>query len=127
MRIDSMSSARDESSFGADIVPAQFYSGRRRAASLEPVLRLMSGVLADAVRCFQRNFDSRYPNRRKQFREAKFWIFDDRSDGPFSFQGVCAALEIDPRRLRNLIVRWEKEQRASDKRQIQRAPDKIAV
>jgi hypothetical protein len=109
-RINPIGSAYDELSFHADaVLPAQFYPARRRATSVEPILRLMAGILIDAVRCFQTNFESRDTKRRGEFREAELWIFHDRGDGPFSFENVCGALEIDPHRLRELIVRWEKD------------------
>lgn len=80
--------AREELSYLADaVMPAQFYPTRRGSASVEPIVRLMGGILADAVRCFQRNFDARTQTRRQEFREAKFWIFYDKGEGPFSFRG----------------------------------------
>jgi hypothetical protein len=122
-RIDAVGPARDELSYLADaVMPAQFYPTRRGSAAVEPIVRLMGGILADAVRCFQRNFDARSQNKRQEFREAKFWIFHDRGEGPFSFEDVCDALGIDPRRLRLLITRWEKNRRPEDKpRMIRRS------
>jgi len=35
---------------------------------------------------------------RRDAREARLWIFDDGSDGPFSFVNVCEALGIAARR-----------------------------
>jgi hypothetical protein len=120
-RIDPIAPAGDE--LGADaLMPAQFYPGRRGSSSIEPITRLMGGVLADAVRSFQRNFEARSPSGRQEFREARFWIFYDKREGPFSFEDVCDALGIDPRRLRELITRWEKNRRVGDKpRMIRRA------
>lgn len=115
-------STSDELSFPADaVMPAQFYHARRRSASFEPILRLMAGILIDAVRCLQRNFEARGAKRRGEFKEAQFWIFHDKRDGPFSFEEVCAALEIDPPRLRDLILRWEKNRRSDDRQQVGRS------
>jgi len=97
------------------LMPAQFYPARRRSASVEPIMRLMGGILAVAVRCFQRNFDATSAGRRQEFREARYWIFHDKGSGPFSFDEVCGALDIDPHRLRTLIFRWEKNKRPGDK------------
>jgi len=128
IRIDSTGPAGDELSFRADaVMPAQFYPARRGAASVEPIMRLMAGILIDAVRCFQRNFEARGSDRRQEFREAQFWIFDDRANGPFSFQCVCESLEIDPRGLRERILRWQKDRRSGEKqRMIRRSPVNIA-
>src|ERR1700693_6232373 len=121
-RINPTGSVCDDLSFPA-VMPAQFYPARRRPTSVEPILRLMAGILIDAMRCFQRNFETRDAKRRREFRETEFWIFDDTGDedGPFSFEVVCAALKIDPRRLRDLIVRWAKDRRAADKRRTRRS------
>jgi hypothetical protein len=59
-----------------------FTPTRRQAASVEPIMRLMAGILLDAVRCFQRHFDARESNRRQDFREVESWIFDDMGNGP---------------------------------------------
>ena len=104
------------------LMPAQFYPARRGSASVEPIMRLMGGILADAVRSFQRNFDATSPSRRQEFREARTWIFHRNADGPFSFAEVCENLDIDPHRLRALILRWEKNKRPGDKpRMIRRS------
>src|ERR1700680_3444492 len=66
IRIDPTGPAGDELSFRADaVMPAQFYPARRGAASVEPIMRLMAGILIDAVRCFQRNFEARHSDRRR--------------------------------------------------------------
>jgi hypothetical protein len=128
IRIDPTGPASDELSFRADaVMPSQFYPARRGAASVEPIMRLMAGILIDAVRCFQRSFEARGSDRRQEFREAQFWIFDDKGDGPFSFQCVCDSLELDPRDLREWILRWQKDRRSGDKqRMIRRSPVNIA-
>jgi len=128
IRIDPTGPAGDELSFRADaVMPAQFYPARRGAASVEPIMRLMAGILIDAVRCFQHSFEARRSDRRQEFREAQFWIFDDKGNGPFSFQNVCDSLEIDPGGLRNWIVRWQKDRRSGNKqRMIRRSPVNVA-
>jgi hypothetical protein len=127
-RIDPTGPPGDELSFCADaVMPAQFYPARRASASVEPIMRLMAGILIDAVRCFQRNFEARHSSRRQEFREAQSWIFDDQGNQPFSFQCVCNSLEIDPRGVRDWIVRWQKDRRSGDKqRMIRRSPVNIA-
>src|SRR5216684_1546354 len=128
IRIDPVAPAGDELSFRADaVMPAQFYPARRGAASVEPIMRLMAGILIDAVRCFQHSFEVGRSDRRQEFREAQFWIFDDKGNGPFSFQNVCDSLEIDPGGLRNWIVRSQKDRRSGDKqRMIRRSPVNVA-
>lgn len=122
-RIDSASSASEDLSFRADaVMPAQFYPARRGSASVEPIKRLMAGILVDAVRCFQNNFEARHPSRRQEFSEARFWIFDNRGTGPFSFQSVCDALEVDQVALRNWIICWREKRRAGERQRMIRRP-----
>jgi hypothetical protein len=124
-RIDPNGPVGDD--FRADsVMPAQFYPPRRRAASFEPIVRLMGAILIDAIRCFQNNFEARLPSAQQEFREAQLWIFDDKSDGPFSFESVCAALQVDSRGLRDALLRWKRERRAGAKpRIIRRSPVSI--
>jgi hypothetical protein len=128
-RIDLTGEAGEELSFSANaFMPGQFYPARRHAASVEPIIRLMAGVLIDAVRCFQRHFDARESNRRQEFREAKSWIFDDMGNGPFSFLDVCDWLEIDPHGLRDRIVRGQQDIHRGDKqRRMRRYPVNIGT
>jgi hypothetical protein len=111
--------ASDDLSFRADaVMPTQFYPARPGSASGEPIMRLMAGILIDAVRCFQNNFEARHPSRRQEFMEARLWIFDDRGPGPFSFRSVCDSLEVDPRGLRNWIVRWQEKSRSGERQHM---------
>jgi hypothetical protein len=127
-RIDPAGPASDDLSFRANaVMPAQFYPARPGSASVEPIMRLIAGILIDAVRCFQNNFEARHPSRRQEFREARLWIFDDRGTGPFSFRSVCDSLEVDPRGLRNWIVRWQEKRRSGERqRLIRRSPVNVA-
>jgi hypothetical protein len=122
-RIDQLDATGDEPSFHADaMLPAQFFPARRGTAAVEPVMRLMSAILIDAVRCYQHNFPAPNRHQRLEFREAQSWIFDDQGNGPFSFEAVCDALEIVPRRLRDWIVRWERDWNSGDKQRMIRRP-----
>ena len=121
-QIDSTMGSASDDLRGDAVMPAQFYPARRGSASVEPIMRLMGGILADAVRSYQRNFEAQGASRRQEFRETRHWLFDAKEDGPFSFEDICEALDIDPRRLRELIIRWEKNKRPGDKpRMIRRS------
>jgi hypothetical protein len=121
-QIDAMMGSAGDDLGGDAVMLAQFYPARRGAASVEPIMRLMGGILAHAVRSFQRNFEAQGASRRQEFIEARHRIFDAKEDGPFSFEDVCEVLDIDPRRLRELIIHWEKNKRPGDKlRMIRRS------
>lgn len=96
------------SAFQAEsILPVQFFGERRGGARIEPVKRLMSAVLEDAVGCFERNLRARSASRRRRFLEAEHWLFKgSESTGLFSFESVCGVLDIDPDRLRRALSQW---------------------
>ena len=125
-QVDRVAPGADEFRFDS-VMPAQFYPPRRRSAAFEPIVRLMGAILIDAVRCYQNNFEAYLPSAQQEFREARLWIFDNKSDGPFSFESVCNALQIDSRGLRASLLRWKGERQAGAKpRIIRRSPVNIA-
>jgi hypothetical protein len=67
--------------------------------------RLMLAVLEDTLRCMQTYAASRNPVRRTAFGEAETWILERRAQGPFAFDTICEALEIQPDHLRDCIRR----------------------
>ncbi len=88
------------------ILPAQFYSGRRGGAGLEPVKRLMMAILVDAIGCYQRNLGAMVVRKRREFKEVEHWLFEKQRDDLFSFEHVCDVLNTDPGRLRQAIRQW---------------------
>src|SRR5271155_1302847 len=90
MRIDPAGPVSDDLSFRSDaVMPAQFYPVRRGSASVEPIMRLMAGILIDAVRCFQNNFEARHPSRRQEFRKLGSGFSTTGKPDP-SLSGPCA-------------------------------------
>jgi hypothetical protein len=86
------------------VVPAQFYGARREGKQMEALKRLMCAILEDALRCFERNLGAYAVVRRREFREVENWLFrETKGEGPFSFENVCDALNVDPNRLRRVI------------------------
>ena len=89
------------------LLPAQLHGRRRGSAAIEPLKRLMTAILVDAIGCYRRNRMAVTASKRREFREAKSWLFEDRSDGPFSFEMVCYVLETDPQSLRRSLRQFE--------------------
>jgi hypothetical protein len=95
------------------LLPAQLYGSRRGSAVVEPLKRLMIAILADAIRCYQRNVDAGTLANRSEFMEAQDWLFKERDNGPFSFDTVCYVLATDPGLLRNRLIQSQHAQAAS--------------
>jgi hypothetical protein len=73
--------------------------------SSEPIKHLMLAVLTEAVQCYQRspgNLDAQ--SRTREFSDVKWWLFEDQSDGPFSFENVCYVLKFDPFAFRRALA-----------------------
>ena len=97
----------------AALLPEQFFPDRSKFA--DPVDRLMFAVLEDAIRCYQTNFGVQRPHARHLFAETREWLFRLPGIGPFSFESICEALDIDARRLRRSLRRW-RDQKLSGRR-----------
>ena len=88
------------------MTPAQYCTGRRGGRENEPLKRLMIAVLADALTCYQFAETAESEVRCRLSREAGCWLFDEKSEGPFSFDSVCEVLAINPAQIRRQLRRW---------------------
>ena len=89
------------------IVPAQFYPGRRDAAQTEPIRKLMTAILVDAVQCYRAG--RRQTVKGTEALEASVWIFGSYAEFPFSFTNVCTELGLSPDHIRKQLRDSDKE------------------
>jgi hypothetical protein len=99
---------------GDAILPSQFYGSSRGGKRIEAEKRLMSAVLDDGVRCFERNLKARSAQGRRAFLEAEYWLFKERNVGAFSFENVCDALGLSPDCVRRAV--WSRRSRTARRR-----------
>jgi hypothetical protein len=88
----------------ATILPAQYYSARRKIPEGE--YRLLVAVLEHAVRSYLANRNARTSQQRLAFDEVRHWFYaSDRADsnGLFTFESICELLEIDAQALRERL------------------------
>jgi hypothetical protein len=91
--------------FEADILlPSQFFSGSTVSAH-QPERRLMLAVLEDAVQIVAKHAGDKRARARRLVREAQQWISAPGSGCPFSFENICAVLNIDAAALRQGLCR----------------------
>lgn len=69
---------------------------------------LMRAVLVDALKVYERGFDTKDVVRRKEAREVAAWVAIDDHEWPFSFVNVCTCLGVDPDCLRAELHRMRK-------------------
>lgn len=89
------------------LVPAQYFDRVGSDAAFQPEKRLMLAVLEEAIATFQRHVMA--DNRRSQrlVEEVEDWTSGAVADWPFSFENVCAALNLEPEYLRAGMARWK--------------------
>lgn len=81
----------------AEIMPSQFYGGRRGMADYEGEEKLWLAVLEDTLRTLARGADWGSDRAKKYWREADTWLRDlsgDDREGTFVF--VCQVLKLNP-------------------------------
>ncbi len=84
----------------------------RRAPRNDSICRLMTAVLDDALTCLEKNVRARNVREQRRFEEAHQWLMTagEADEATFSFERVCAALDIDPLYLQAVIRRWRDAQ-----------------
>jgi hypothetical protein len=91
--------------FEADILlPSQFFSVSTVSAH-QPERRLMLAVLEDAVLIVAKHAGDKGARARRLVREAQQWIGAPGYGWPFSFENICAVLNIDAPALRQGLRR----------------------
>ncbi len=97
------------------VTPTQFFgkTGAERVRR-QGECQLLAALLADAIRCYQRNYFSPNRTRKRLFREAEQWLMEpapgDGSGPAFSFVYVCDVLGIEPEAIRQRLRQWVAEQ-----------------
>jgi hypothetical protein len=110
------------------LTPEQYYEGAHRDdPETHSIKRLMFAVLTDAIRCFQIYCGAQSRFGRQMFCEAKGWIWDRNSEGPFTFEAICETLEIEPERMRRGLREWRVNQSCEVNSNILRLPRRARV
>lgn len=86
---------------GSGILPVQFHQ-RGDCDKGAVIRRLMTAILVDAVRCYEAG--ARCSWKDAEASEARFWIFGQYPDFPFSFSNVCAELGISRERIERRLL-----------------------
>ena len=89
------------------IVPSQFFDRIKAERSSQPEKRLMLAVMEDAIATFQKSAPAMTRRQRRLLKETEEWIGSADSSWPFSFENICAALDIEAEYLRGGISRWK--------------------
>ena len=98
--------------FGPDtLVPAQYFDRVGGDAAFQPEKRLMLAVLEEAIATFQRHAVIGTKRSERLVEEVEEWVAGIGGDWPFSFDNICAALDLDAEYLRAGMARWKEAER----------------
>jgi hypothetical protein len=82
------------------ILPSQYFGVRRR---LTPEHGLMVAVLQDAIDCVVKHRHAKDYRGRRLFDEATRWLLAEETGWPYSFECICAALDLDANAVRGAL------------------------
>ncbi len=94
------------------ILPSQFFERIKTQPSVQPEKRLMLAVMEDAVATFHKSLPGGTRRQRRLLKEVEQWFASADVTWPFSFQNICAALNLDADYLRLGLDRWKAQQLA---------------
>ena len=98
--------------FGPDtLLPAQYFDRFATEAAFQPEKRLMLAVLEEAIATFQRHVSSDTRRSKRLIEDVEEWVSGALGEWPFSFENICAALDLDSDYLRTGMERWKAAER----------------
>jgi hypothetical protein len=93
------------------LVPAQYFDRLGSDAAFQAEKRLMLAVLEEAIATFQRHALADSRRGKRLVEEVEEWVSGAEGDWPFSFENICAALDLDAQYLRAGMDRWKEAER----------------
>ena len=91
------------------LLPSQFFAPFQRPIHKRGVGGLMVAILEDAIQCFQWQFVRNGRNAQRAGAEATAWLFCNDEKWIFSFVNICAALDLEPRRIQDQLLKWQEQ------------------
>lgn len=113
-RTDTPTDDRMQGIFEPDtLLPSQHAdrTGGRRVKEGEH--RLMVAILEDAVDVYRKQVVAKDTRKRHLFEDAEAWIENRDASWIFSFENICAVLDLDPSYIRRGLHEWKHRARAT--------------
>jgi hypothetical protein len=104
-----------------DLAAYQYRQTFCRQLPLFPELALVIAVLEDALVTFKEKLLASGGKHQKLFEDAEDWIWSSDGEGFFSFENVCAELNISPGYLRRQLLRWKNHTMAERRERVPRS------
>ena len=91
------------------IAALEYHDDASRKLATAPEKMLMWAVLEDAIMCVQQHDLPQSRPGKRLFHEAREWIMEKDSDWFFSFESLCAALDLNPNYIRQGLMQPKKK------------------
>ena len=91
------------------IAALEYHDDASRKLATVPEKMLMWAVLEDAIMCVQQHDLPQSRAGKRFFHEARDWIMEKDSDWFFSFESLCAALDLNPNYIRQGLMQPKKK------------------
>lgn len=99
------------------MLPEQYFPGNRTALQ-QPEKRLMLAVLEDAVMSVLQHAGDASPRSRRLVRDVEHWVARHDIMWPFSFENICAILDINAEALRAGLRQVQYRAEYTERRQV---------
>ena len=86
------------------IIAFEYFSHVRGSRFTVPERRLMLAVLEDALRCYQKNMLVKRGHKKRLFKEAEKWIWENNREWPYSFVNITDEIGLDPQWIRSRLI-----------------------
>jgi hypothetical protein len=114
MRTDTAGEDRSQAIFEPDtLLPSQHADRTGRRRLIEGEHRLMVAILEDAIDVYRKQAAARDTRKRHMFEDAEAWIENRDATWIFSFENICAVLDLDSEYLRKGLHDWKRRVRAA--------------
>ncbi len=97
------------------MLPSQHFGPRRKQG---PEQRLMIAVLQDALECVEKHRFATDTHGRRLFHDAERWFLAHETGWPYSFECICAVLDLDANAVRHRLGVTQEQQPALVPRQM---------
>jgi hypothetical protein len=89
------------------LLPSQHADRTGRRRQIDGEHRLMVAILEDAIDVYRKQAAARDTRKRHMFEDAEAWIEDRATTWIFSFENICAVLDLDPSYIRKGLHEWK--------------------
>ena len=79
-----------------------------------PEMKLVAAILKDGIDSYVKHLFVKPRSGKNSSSEAEEWFFCRDENWPFSFENVCAILEIEPNYIRRCLLRYKKKRSTLD-------------